>query len=544
MKKFKLFAASLGLMTLAACSNTDDVFNGAEELAQAQLDDNAITFGTYMSQSAQTRATGGANGPISSAQVLAQKGGFGVFGYYTVEKDYLGTVKSDKDPAVALTGTPATDLTTPQATALAPNFMYNQHVTGTNAVAPVWTYAPIKYWPNGNTTADDQDGNAGSDPAKGTVGGKVSFFAYAPYWDKTAATDGIIAMSANDATGNPTVTYKLATNGTAVDLLWGTAGINGVKAQDGTVANEPWYIAKNPTTTTAWSDNPYKVNANLTKMKTDGKIAFNFKHALAKVGGSKTGAGSVVNGLMIIADLDNSGAESGGSFETGTVDGQDGTKLTKITVNSIVISNDIDDDGDFDSDDKAVATANKGTLDLATGQWTLSDDAADKTAINHTIDATGSDPNGKLANAIAEKTPAPTSLTKNDFFKCTGTWAGQTGVPDDKPINVYQTETNPFVFIPGQAPTLRFKITYIVRTYDANLANGFSEVTQTVSKKVTFGSNLVMNKQYNVLIHLGLTSVKFTATVSDWDVNTTDSNGDGVPDTFDQEVHLPINVAD
>ena len=540
MKKFKLFAASLGLMTLAACSNTDDVFNGAEELAQAQLDDNAITFGTYMSQSAQTRATGGANGPISSAQVLAQKGGFGVFGYYTVEKDYLGTVKSDKDPAVALTGTPATDLTTPQATALAPNFMYNQHVTGTNEVAPVWTYAPIKYWPNGNTTADDQDNNAGTDPAKGTVGGKVSFFAYAPYWDKTAATDGIIDMSANNVTGNPTVTYKLATDGTAVDLLWGTAGTNGVKAQEGTVANNPWYIAKTPATP-AWSSNPYKVNANLTKMKTDGKIEFAFKHALAKIGGSKVGDG-IVNGLMIVADLDNSGAESGGSFETGTVDGQAGTKLTKITVRSIVISNDIDDDGDFDSDDKAVATANKGTLDLATGQWTLSEEAADKTAINHTIDATGAAPNAKLATAIAENT-APTSGTKNNFFKCTGTWDGQTGVPTGTPINVYGTETNPFVFIPGTTPVLRFKITYIVRTYDENLADGFSDVTQTVSKKVTFGEAVKMNKMYNVLIHLGLTSVKFTATVSDWDVSTTDANSDGIPDER-QDVNLPINVSD
>ncbi len=531
MKKTLFFAAA-ALAMLASCSQNDDL---SAPVVAENTQPQAIEFGTYVGKTTATRATGGANGPITSAQVLAQKSGFGVFGYYTVDKDYLGTVKSEKNPPVALV---AADLTDNQAPATKPNFMYNQQVRGTNVSTPVWSYSPIKYWPNGNATADDQDSDAGSDPAKGTDGGKVSFFAYAPYWDKTAADDGIIAMSGNDYAGNPTVTYKLASDGTAVDLLWGTAGTNGYKAQDGTEENAPSYIAKTPATP-AWSTNPYKVNANLTKMKTDGKIQFNFKHALAKVGGSKVGDG-VVNGLMIVADLDNNGAESGADFEPGTVGGT-ATKLTKITVSSIVISNDIDDDGDFDATDKAAATANKGTLDLATGQWTLSADDADKTALNHTIDATGSGTHAKLATAIAETT-APVSGTKDDFFKCTSTWAGQTGVPALHPINVYNTETNPFVFIPGTTPVLRFKITYIVRTYDANLENGFSEITQTVSKKVTFSEAVKMNKMYNILIHLGMTSVKFDAIVSDWDVTNTDSDSDGAADP-DQQVYLPINVS-
>lgn len=535
MKKHLFFAAT-ALAMLASCSQSDDL---SAPVVAENTQPQAIEFGTYVGKTPATRATGGANGPITSAQVLAQKSGFGVFGYYTIDKDYLGTVKEAKDPASDVLV--AADLTDNQATAMAPNFMYNQHVTGTDVTTPVWSYTPIKYWPNGNNPADDQDNNGGTDPAKGTVGGKVSFFAYAPYWDKTAADDGIIDMSANDYAGNPTVTYKLATDGTAVDLLWGTAGTNGVKAQDGTTAtNDPWYIAKTPATP-AWSTNPYKVNANLTKMKTNGKIQFDFKHALAKVGGSQQGTGKV-NGLMIVADLDKDGAESGDDFETGTVGGTAGTKLTKITVTNITISNDIDDDGDFDDTDKAVATANKGTLDLATGQWTLSDNADDKTAINHVIDANGTAPNAKLATAIAETT-VPTSGTKDDFFKCTNTWAGQTGVPALAPINVYNTETNPFVFIPGTTPVLRFKITYIVRTYDANLANGFSEVTQTVSKKVTFTEAIKMNKMYNILIHLGMTSVKFDAIVSNWDVTDTDTNSDGAADP-DQQVYLPINVSD
>lgn len=57
----------------------------------------------------------------------------------------------------------------------------------------------------------------------------MSFFAYAPYAAVTASTgvptqgteSGIIAVSKNSDPGDPTVTYKLTTDGSAnVDLLW------------------------------------------------------------------------------------------------------------------------------------------------------------------------------------------------------------------------------------------------------------------------------------------------------------------------------------
>lgn len=538
MKKLQVLAASLGLLAFAACSNNDDVFTGSEDLAAEALQDNAITFGTYTGQQAQTRTIAGATGPISSPQLLAQKGGFGVFAYYTVEKDYLGSVKTTTtDINTPLT---ASDLTSPQAAALSANFMYNQHIEGTDAVSPVWSYTPIKYWPNGNAKADDQDNNAGDNPATGTVGGKVSFFAYAPYV-ASVGDEGIVGMSANSYEGNPTITYVIPSTGEGVDLLWGTAGDNGVKAQYESVSQPGNFVAKTPATP-AWSDNPYKVNTNLTKMKTNGKIEFNFKHALAKLGGSKVGDATAANGLMIIADIDNNGNETGGRFEKGTVNSVDDTKLTKVTVSNITISNDLNNDGSFtDADKTAGAVSSKGTLDLATGQWTVDATDAAKTEIKHVITSAGTGTDAKLATAIAETT-APASGTKDDFFTCSGTWAGQTGVPDDKPVNVYQTETNPFVLIPGTTPKLRFTITYKVRTYDANLQNGFSEVEQTISKVITFGAAVKLNKQYNILIHLGLTGVKFTATVSNWDINTTDSDSDGILDSFDQEVNLPINV--
>lgn len=61
--------------------------------------------------------------------------------------------------------------------------------------------------------------------------------------------------------------------------------------------------------------------------------------------------------------------------------------------------------------------------------------------------------------------------------------------------------------------------------------------------------DVALNKKYNLLIHLGLTSVKFEATVSNWDLDSTgtgteDSDGDGTPDSSDKDidVHVPINV--
>jgi len=84
------------------------------------------------------------------------------------------------------------------------------------------------------------------------------------------------------------------------------------------------------------------------------------------------------------------------------------------------------------------------------------------------------------------------------------------------PQNVYEGTANPLVLMPGTVPVLRFTITYIVRSYDAKLSTPYTEVEQTISKVVYIGETIQMNKQYNIIIGLGLTSIKFDATVSDW----------------------------
>lgn len=112
----------MAVAAMAVSCSSDDV---VEQVQQ----DNAIKFGTYLGNAAQSRAA------LAGDEAL-QKDGFGVFAYYT------GQV------AWADYGEKAT-----------PNFMDNQQVTWDGSE---WTYSPVKYWPN-------------------NYGDKVSFFAYAPY---------------------------------------------------------------------------------------------------------------------------------------------------------------------------------------------------------------------------------------------------------------------------------------------------------------------------------------------------------------------------
>ena len=88
---------------------------------------------------------------------------------------------------------------------------------------------------------------------------------------------------------------------------------------------------------------------------------------------------------------------------------------------------------------------------------------------------------------------------------------------------------------------------YFVRTADHNLATGFSEVEQVISNKVSLAS-LQPNKFYTIIVHLGMTSVKFEAVVADWQTNaggTYNENGTYSPSgsaANESHIWLPSNV--
>lgn len=482
MNKNLLAMTALAAMLFAGCTSSDDLTT-RETITKANEAATPINFGTYMGKTGTRAGAGGDIAPITTpsttaTKVLADKGGFGVFAYYTGADNYSNTVNSGSQT---------------------PNFMYNQAVTSTDGSA--WTYSPVKYWPNqyneGNVD-NKQGSNEDANATAASNAGKVSFFAYAPYVSASEISSnpgyGITALSANTSGYDPTVSYKLAADGVGnfVDLLWGVK-VNGSKEATPVADTYNVNLTKNST--------------DLTSANKDGKVSFLFKHALTKVGGS--------TGLKIVYDIDanGSGATGGGSDDDNTL----------VTVSDITIKN------------AAGNIIKTGVLDLATGDWAASVDAtaSEGDLINLHFTKDGAESTIPLNTAIAETTPANSG---------TG-WTSPTGggVKASAAKDIYNAAADPFYLIPGDNDQkLNVTITYIVRTYDENLATSASgegtwtKVTQTISNVVTLPTEILKpNKKITLVLHLGLTSVKFTAKVDSWEA---------VEGASAREVWLPSNV--
>lgn len=643
MKKlFKLTALASAVFLLGACA--DETVLNPEQAREAAPESNAIQFGTYMGKSGMTRAAGDIGGLTGSMTTETLKGtagnsykdgGFGVFAFYTGTNTYGGNGSADAY----------------RGAGKYPDFMYNEHIYWDNSKS-LWIYDNTKYWPNEfkkaneatDSPVDDQNNDYGTDPAvvpeTMANGGNVTFFAYAPYvavkaqsdddaidgattyktyeaTPTTQATEGIVAISGNawvgaDAEagkvgarkGDPYITYVLPAAATSkqVDLLWGTAGVNGVKANGanqvaGTLGtNEYGYETYNKTADTkldlAFNNTDktysadilkgYAVNDNLNKMNTTGKVEFVFKHALSKIGGSYIGSGdgddengtTPTNGLMVILDLDKDGQETGGSLQAYSATPATGKEAnnkynTKVTINELVIecSKQLKDGVDPTSKTFSYSSTtyenlySKGKLNLATGRWGDYDKTTETNMKQEVVPSTYTGTGTYGQTAVDKTKDAILSQELAEPYEFTNTpRSNQTKAGfEDLPIgvttvakNVYESEANPFIFIPGTKPIMEFTITYTVRTYDAKLKNAYTEVKQKIKKRLYITTATELNKQYNILMHLGLTGVKFTATVSDWETTnvsgTTTDPGSGLsPVTvFDEDiehVYLPINVS-
>lgn len=494
---FRLVLVAGAATMLAACTSESDNSPSAkisyESVAAAQQ--VPVTFGTYIGEQAITRATTGYVGNISDAATLqGATVEFGVFGFYTGEELYYNTSNGATPTPAPASGS--------AASATKPNFMYNQEMTYSGSA---WTYNPIKYWPNdfNGTSPYPVDTQSTDGAASGTKNNYLSFFAYAPYiknltqTDATTidgagqagATSGITNFSGNDYAGNPTVTYVIGNDGQNVDLLWGiynaSTGQNVLSAGTNVGGNVliPGPIAGKANT-----------NINMQKQKTAGKIIFDFKHALAKIGD-----------ITVDSWIDDVAATTGHT---------DIGAATRITVKSITIE---DADGSM---------KNSGRFDLATGDWSNLTGTLDFShQLNQSADVPSSN-QWQLADGIREPA-APAALITSHAWNATI----PTGVTEVAQT-VYKTANHyPVVFIPGSTPKLTFVIDYFVRTLDPNLATEYSVVEQQITKTVTFGAPAALNTKYDINLHLGLTSVKFDVNaVSGWDGGTT------------QTVHLPINV--
>jgi len=180
----------------------------------------AVDFDVYMGGQADTRA--GLGGELTTANLAD----FGVYAYNT------GTT-----PWASMAGS------------FPPDYMYNQHVLKNSD--GTWGYSPLKYWPNGSGTANDDTG-------QGATQSRVSFFAYAPFVNlnitdlsqtNDPTDDPTSGITHIDACGHaPLITYKLASDyASQVDFLYANT------------------------------------NTDLTKQAVNGKVQFDFRHALAAI---------------------------------------------------------------------------------------------------------------------------------------------------------------------------------------------------------------------------------------------------------------------
>lgn len=245
MKKYLTIVSCAAALLAAGCAKNEVIEESIPQLP--------VTFGVYAGQAATKAVSSTTFGQINTNALLQGSAGFGVFGFYSDNSEGNN------------------DFTTAPSSNFYPNFMYNQRVYYSSG----WTYSPLKYWPNEYSTT-----TAISDHVD-----KLTFFAYAPYVaTASVGTEGIIGFSANDATGDPAVTFKVpSADNEQIDLLYSDAA-----------------------------------TTNLTKKAISGNVQFTFKHALSNL--------SIYP--VAVIDYASIPISMGTDFSTGT----------RITVNEITIA--------------------------------------------------------------------------------------------------------------------------------------------------------------------------------------------------------------
>ena len=431
MKTFSrvLIFAAAGAM-LAACAKDDGITTASFESIKASVP-VPVTFGTYMGETAETRA--GYVGVMNDTQLketLANKGGFGVFGYYTNGGDYNSSSW--------------------------PNFMWNQGVFFNTTK---WEYSPIKYWPNETTT--DSNG------ATSTHTDKLTFFAYAPYVSPTSTTTsgefttdetyGITKLSGNTITGDPKVSYKVDFTGlNSVDLLW---AVNGSAPADATsvVTGTTWNIS---------SGMPY-IDLVKPKLSASGStpVNFTFKHALYRMA------------LTVQATRDATAAvTSGGTEFWDTTDGA--ANKTKIVIDYVKIT------GLFPT--AGVLNLNNTTAGASTPLWagTGTSDAFLYSGTGNseiTINATNNNLTESLRVTATSGTPAAAS-SQPDGVKVNSA----TNLMNTQQTGEASATDKYLMFIPDSGnKAFSVEIKYYVITDDANLNGGKSVIENVITKNVT-----------------------------------------------------------
>lgn len=435
------------LLMLTACGEAI-VTLPEEKQPQAE----AVAFSAYLNRSTGTAGSrAGQTGAIGNDALKASTDGFGVFAFLG-NNDWLYAAGSTQQP----------------------DFMYNQQVKW-DAGPSVWTYSPLKYWPN----------ETGSDAVSDNTD-RLSFFAYAPYvavmpetgelttvYTGNKRTTGITAMSNHHHQGDPWVQYVVSYDADKqVDLCWADV--------DGNTLNQ-------------------------TKHNIDEPVQLNFHHAL-----------SAIN-VQIDAVMD--ALSPAGSAALGD--------NTHIFMRSVTFEG-FAESGALNLYNRVAGTprwiGNYGQGMVGMGEVTIHDGRRDRhegsgananewpTGLNPVLIQSGpyeanSGTLNEMGSTISASAPTPgVTATAVNLFTPPGTGT------DSEKLEA------PLYVIPNGQP-LRVTVAYDVETYDPSLkyqrlsddqAYG-SSVPNVISSWVRFGGdNLVLEagKQYTIRLHLGMTSVK------------------------------------
>ena len=443
MKKSLLLAATMVAM-LASCSSEDLSLQTAYQ-QEAASESHEVGFEAY-TQRSQTRS--GYAGVMENDRLKTE--GFGVFAYYTDQNEY--------DQSIA------------------PNFMYNQKVSGAG-----WTYSPIKYWPN----------EYGSNAQSGDVD-KLSFFAYAPYVENNPSTgkvaddkEGITGFTRSTATGDPYVKYIGSLDPTkCVDLCWGVVDPS---------ANQDWNI--NGGKQTMAKGLPW-LNVQRPEKSLGQKMKFVFKHALSQ--------------LNVKIDADVNTNEHGAGHE---LDAE-----TKVFVRSVTFTG-FAMKGALNLNNEEAGVPNwKGyncnNEPLQSEAYTISDGMKD----------------GKEGTGYTASNEKVTGL--NATIIQDAKWGSdQKGVTKAEKNLFNSTDVDAPVYVIPTGDALTVTIVYDIETKDEKLlsytvsdleTHGVS-IENKITKTITASGEalkLVAGKKYTINLHLGMSQVEFNAAVVAWDDTT------------------------
>ena len=534
-----------------ACSETEVLDQTANQ--QAIENQGGVKFDVY-TQRAVTRG-GGYSGDITNKTIVASGDslkGFGVFAYYTAGEKY--------------------------STSATPNFMYNQRVytlANEATYGAIWKYEPVKYWPNeyGNAAISDEVdyvsffAYAPYTEVEPTTG-EIIVPADATQEQKDSLQHyNIISVNKNTATGDPIVKYVVDTNpATSVDLLWGVAAQNAP-------AN---YTPIDGKQGTEQKNKDVKVNPgypfiDLVKPNdpTQDKLVFNLKHALAKVrvtidyiADKKTpNEGTYPTGTAVADKYDDDYADNAGKTDTINAD-ETRIWLRQFNISGWASEGALNLNNTEAGEGLPLWKDIEGVKDIVFGEYKYQDGLKDGAEGQGKVDK-GEALKG-LNPCLIEDAALNTPETGGKIIKFGRKNAGIGAMTLDgdklkvvKEVKLtdgaatVQKEAGSgtltakgavgttllfggdpeknggyFYVIPrNQGEGVDVKIFYDVETIDPNLANILSDnVTKGISteniieKHNIFGEGVDFEpgKQYDIHIHVGMTSVKIEATVQPW----------------------------